>query len=238
MENDPAFNAGTGSALTINGEAEMDASVMTEEGHFGAVGAIKYVKNPILVARKVMEETDHMLLVGEGAVKFARYARFEKYNPVTEQQKEKLAELKRKGESRYMPKLKKYLDYGTVGAVAIDKNQKVAAATSSGGIRGKLPGRVGDSAILGAGTYASLFGAVSATGHGECILKLLLAKMAVDFMKTYEASIAIDLILKEAKRNGCLCGMIGIDVKGSIGFGKTTELMSWAYIRDGALVSF
>lgn len=238
MEDDPIFNAGTGSALTINGEVEMDASLMTMDGHFGAVGAIKNVKNPILVARKVMEETDHLLLVSEGAVKLARYFGFEEYNPITERTKKKLAELKQKGESTYFPKIKRYLDFGTVGAVALDKNQAIAVANSSGGIRGKLPGRVGDSAILGAGIYATIFGASTATGHGEKIMKLLLSKIAVDWMKTNDAQTAIEIALKEAKKANCLCGIIGIDVKGNVGFGKTTEYMAWASIKDGALVSF
>jgi L-asparaginase / beta-aspartyl-peptidase len=238
MEDDPIFNAGTGSALTINGEAEMDASLMTMRGHFGAVGAIKEVKNPILVARKVMEETDHLLLVGEGALQFARYMKFEKYNPVTKRQQIKLAQLKEKGKSQYFPNLKKYLKYGTVGAVAFDRYQEVAVANSSGGIRGKLPGRVGDSAMLGAGVYASEVGAVTATGHGECITKLFLSKITVDMMKNYNAQTAIELALKEAKKNGCPCGLIGIDNKGNIGFGQTAEYMAWSYIRDNALVSF
>lgn len=238
MEDDPIFNAGTGSALTVNGEVEMDASLMTMQGHFGAVGAIKEVKNPILVARKVMEETDHLLLVGEGATKFARYSGFEKYNPITKRAKDKLAELKQKSKSTYFPKLKKFLKYGTVGAVAFDRHHQVAVANSSGGIRGKLPGRVGDSALLGAGVYASVLGAVTATGHGECITKLFLSKITVDMMKTHHAQNAIERALKEAKKLGCACGVIGIDNRSNIGFGKTTEYMAWAYIRDGALLSF
>ena len=201
MEDDPIFNAGTGSALTINGKVEMDASLMTMRGHFGAVGAIKEVKNPILVARKVMEETDHLLLVGEGAVKFARYMKFEKYNPITKRQQNKLAQFKEKGASQYFPNLKKYLKYGTVGAVAFDRYQQVAVANSSGGIRGKLPGRVGDSALLGAGVFASVLGAVTATGHGECITKLFLSKITVDMMKIHSAQTAIEFALKEAKKS-------------------------------------
>jgi beta-aspartyl-peptidase (threonine type) len=238
MEDDPIFNAGTGSALTINGEVEMDASLMTMDGHFGAVGAIKDVKNPILVARKIMEQTDHLLLVGDGAIKFARHLGFEKHNPITKRQQEKLTKLKEKGESQYFPNLKKYLKYGTVGAVAFDKNQTIAVANSSGGIRGKLPGRVGDSAILGAGTYASVFGGATATGHGEWIMKLLLSKMVVDWMKNNNAQTAIEHALKEAKQAGCFCGIIGIDNKGNIGFGKTTKYMAWAYLKDGSLISF
>jgi beta-aspartyl-peptidase (threonine type) len=238
MEDDPIFNAGTGSALTINGEVEMDASLMTMDGHFGAVGAIKDVKNPILVARKIMEQTDHLLLVGDGAIKFARHLGFEKHNPITKRQQEKLTKLKEKGESQYFPNLKKYLKYGTVGAIAFDKNQTIAVANSSGGIRGKLPGRVGDSAILGAGTYASVFGGATATGHGEWIMKLLLSKMVVDWMKNNNAQTAIEHALKEAKQAGCFCGIIGIDNKGNIGFGKTTKYMAWAYLKDGSLISF
>lgn len=238
MEDNPTFNAGTGSVLTIDGNCEMDASVMTHLGEFGAVGCIKDVKNPIYVARKVMEETDHLLLVGSGAEKFARRMGFEKYNPITETQKERLLKLKANPESEYFPKLKKYLDLGTVGAVAFDNKNRIAVANSTGGIRGKLPGRVGDSAILGAGAYASLLGGAVATGHGEMIMKLLLSKMTVDSMKLYEAQIAIDIMIKEARKNNCTCGIIGIDAKGNLGFGKTAEVLAWAYVRDGALISF
>jgi beta-aspartyl-peptidase (threonine type) len=233
MEDNPSFNCGTGSVLTIDGKTEMDASVMTEDGNFGAVGAIRQVKNPILVARKVMEQTDHMLLVGEGATKFARLMGFEKYQKITQRSKDRLAKLKKEGKSVYFPKLKKYMKLGTVGAIALDNKKRIAVATSTGGINGRLSGRVGDSAILGAGTYADYNGGATATGHGEMIMKLFLSKMVVDLMKKYSTQHAIDIALKQERTHKALCGLIALDKKGNVGIGFTTKSMSWGYIKDG-----
>jgi beta-aspartyl-peptidase (threonine type) len=219
--------------LTIDGKTEMDASVMTEDGNFGAVGAIRQVKNPILVARKVMEQTDHMLLVGEGATKFARLMGFEKYQKITQRSKDRLAKLKKEGKSVYFPKLKKYMKLGTVGAIALDNKKRIAVATSTGGINGRLSGRVGDSAILGAGTYADYNGGATATGHGEMIMKLFLSKMVVDLMKKYSTQHAIDIALKQERTQKALCGLIALDKKGNVGIGFTTKSMSWGYIKDG-----
>jgi len=238
MEDNPTFNCGTGSVLTIDGKTEMDASVMTDDGQFGAVGAIRQVKNPILVARKVMTETDHMLLVGDGATRFARLMGFEKYQKITQRSKDRLAKLKKEGRSIYFPKLKKYMKLGTVGAIALDNKKRIAVATSTGGINGRLPGRVGDSAILGAGTYADENGGVTATGHGEMIMKMFLSKLVVDLIKKYSAQQAIDIALKQVRTQKALCGVIALDKKGNIGIGFTSKSMSWGFIKDGKINIF
>jgi beta-aspartyl-peptidase (threonine type) len=168
LEDNPIFNAGTGAVLNLDGFCELDACVMESAGHrVGAVAALQRVRNPILVARKVMEETGHVMLAGEGAQRFARAMGFGDHDPVTaarrEDWKAKLGQ--RKGEPEYAG--------GTVGAAAVDARGVLAAATSTGGVTLKLVGRVGDSPIPGAGNYASPFVAASATGTGEYVLRSL-----------------------------------------------------------------
>ncbi len=239
MEDDPVFNCGTGSALNIEGEVEMDASVMTSEGKFGACGAIKRVKNPILVARRIMEEADHLLLVGEGALKFARMMNFQDYDPRTKEEMRRHKEFLKNKESQFFPYIKRFVANGsTVGACALDKKGKIAVANSTGGIRGKLPGRLGDSPIIGAGTYATPFAGAAATGHGEMIMKLLLTKRVCELAKNTDIQLAINVAIAEARRENCLCGLIGVDAKGNVGFSKTTEDMPWAYIKEGKLITF
>ncbi len=253
LEDSPWFNAGTGATLSIEGEVELDAAIMSDDLRAGAVACIKEVKNPILVARKVMEETDHIILSGEGAVRFARLMGFPKYNLVTQRRKRMLEKgikkLKEDKPLEYLPGLKKLMDkysesegfhlptekYGTVGACAIDKEGKLAAATSTGGMFMHLPGRIGDTPIIGAGNYACDSGAISCTGHGECIIKLCLAKTVCDAMKSMKAQEAINLALKLANQYNCKCGLIGIDKKGNVGFGFNTPQMLWAYIRNGKI---
>lgn len=233
LEDSPVFNAGTGSSLTIDGIPEMDAAIMTQSGRFGAVCCLRNVKNPILVAEKVMTETDHLILGGEGAQLFARRMGFEEYDCITEKARARLEQVKKEG-SPFFPKLNRTLGIleekmGTVGAVAIDRNGHLAAATSSGGIVGRITGRVGDSCLPGCGTYASTYGAVSCTGHGEGIIKLFLAKDIVERMRTLPASTALTLALSEAKRKKVLCGAVGFDARGGICYGHTTPDMAWGY---------
>ncbi|MGB9742703.1 MAG: isoaspartyl peptidase/L-asparaginase family protein [candidate division WOR-3 bacterium] len=233
LEDNPVFNAGTGSSLTIDGIAEMDAGIMTQNGRFGGVCCIRNVKNPILVAERVMTETDHLILCGEGAVAFARRMGFPEYNPVTDQAQARLNQVKAQG-SRYFPRLNRQLGIpeeklGTVGAVAFDRNGHIAAATSSGGIVGRLSGRVGDSGILGAGVYAGTYGGVSCTGHGEAILRMLLARDIFERMRTLPAGTAVTLAMAEAKQRKILCGAICIDARGTVGFGHTAPEMAYGY---------
>ena len=184
LEDNPIFNAGTGGVLNFDGFVELDASVMESEGkRFGAVSALQRVKNPILVARKVMEETDHALLAGEGALRFARAMGFGDHDPVTparkadwQSKREQLAGAAAEGKGLRMRRfLQQHPEYagGTVGAAAVDAKGVLAAATSTGGVTMKLVGRVGDSPIPGAGNYATELMAASATGTGEFVLRSL-----------------------------------------------------------------
>jgi beta-aspartyl-peptidase (threonine type) len=178
LEDNPIFNAGTGAVLNIDGFCELDACVMESAGHrAGAVAALQRVRNPILVARKVMEETSHVMLAGEGAQRFARAMGFGDHDPVTAARRadwqDKLG--RRKGEPEYAG--------GTVGAAAVDSNGVLAAATSTGGVTLKLVGRVGDSPIPGAGNYASRFVAASATGTGEYVLRSLTTRAISEAME-------------------------------------------------------
>lgn len=250
MEDNKVFNCGTGSVLNYDGQVEMDASIMAEDGRCGAVGCIKNVKNPISVARKVMEETDHVLLCGEGAEAFARLVGFKYYDPVT---KDRLTNWTLKKERfvdslnnqvpmddfPYWTRLREFFlkykagasdkRFSTVGAVAIDSKGSLAAATSTGGISFKLPGRVGDSAIIGAGNYAGSCGGVSATGHGEAIIKLSFARLVEGLMGNLAPMKAAARALEIADSYGCKCGIICISKKGELGYGFNTESMLFDY---------
>ncbi len=186
LEDDPRMNAGTGSRLRIDGRAQMDASIMTDDLEAGAVAAIEYVKNPILVARKVME-TPHVLLVGPDAVRFARRLGFRKYDPVNpdaiQQWKASLEKIRKGDLPPYAKKWTAFKDLvGTVGAVARDSAGRFCAGSSTGGTAFMMPGRVGDSPIVGAGIYCGPAGAVSVTGTGEEILRRVLSKFVYDRM--------------------------------------------------------
>jgi beta-aspartyl-peptidase (threonine type) len=219
LEDHPRFNAGRGSVLTSEGTIEMDASIM--EGDrlaCGAVASVTCVANPITLARHVMQSNRHVLMVGEGARAFARSVGVAECDPValvTEAQRRRREALRE-------------ATPGTVGAVALDRHGTVAAATSTGGMWGKLPGRVGDSAIIGAGTYAdSTIGGVSCTGDGEATIRVVLARRAVDYLKeaddpTYAAKVAVDLLVEEGRGHG---GLILLDWRGRVGWAHSTPLM-------------
>jgi len=186
LEDNPIFNAGTGAVLNFDGFCELDAAVMESTAHrAGAVAALRRVRNPILVARKVMEETDHVMLAGEGALRFARAMGFGDHDPVTPARQADWKDKRGRVDEvlgRHSLKMRKFLkdhpEYagGTVGCAAIDAQGVLAAATSTGGVTMKLVGRVGDSPIPGAGNYASRHAAVSATGTGEYVLRSLTAR--------------------------------------------------------------
>ncbi|TLZ62653.1 MAG: L-asparaginase [Methanobacteriota archaeon] len=202
LEDDPRMNAGTGSRLRIDGRAQMDASIMTDDLEAGAVAAIEYVKNPILVARKVME-TPHILLVGSDAIRFARRMGFRKYDAVTPDStrrwKESLEKIRAGDLSPHEKKWRAFRDLiGTVGAVARDTAGRFSAGSSTGGTAFMMPGRVGDSPIIGAGIYCGPEGAVSVTGHGEEIIRRVLSKFVYDRMaagRTTQAACEDGLLL-------------------------------------------
>lgn len=237
LEDDPVFNAGTGSALNLAGEAEMDACVMDGEGlRCGAVAALKRVRNPVRVARQVMEQTDHALLAGEGALRFARALGFGDHDPVTagrlEDWRRRRAEA---GADPLLPRLGEFLKHhpelasGTVGAVARDGAGRLAAASSTGGLTLKLPGRVGDTPLPGAGTYATRHAAASATGHGETILRHLATRSACDLAGGgLAAPEAVARALAALRPEGH-AGMILVDARGRIGIAHGTPAMPHAW---------
>lgn len=234
MEDSPLFNAGKGAVFNAEGKNELDASFMDGKSlDAGAVAGVRTVKNPISAARAVMEKSGHVMLTGAGAEKFASAigldmvdtayfftrGRWDSYQRIRER-KEKEA-----GKS-----------YSTVGAVALDKDGNLAAGTSTGGMTFKMPGRVGDSPIIGAGTYANnKTCAVSATGHGEFFIRNVVAydisaRMEYAGMSLQDAS--NDLIhnkLKALKANG---GVIAVDKDGNIAMPFNTESMIRGYINS------
>lgn len=219
LESNPVFNAGTGSHTNITGLVEMDAIIVDGlTGNFGAVAAIRNVLHPVLAARRVMEATPHCFLVGEGATTFARSQDIEFAPDAT-----------LRGDRGSGP------DHGTVGAVALDNQGNLAAATSTGGTRNKMAGRVGDSPLIGCGALAENgVGAASATGHGESLMKIMMARTAVEFMR--EGSSAQDAaeraVQRLAERTGERGGVICIDPSGRIGFAFNTTHMAHAYLES------
>ena len=222
LEDDALFNAGTGAALNRDGDAELDASVMSSADlRAGSVGALRRVRNPVLVARRVMERSAHVMLVGEGALRFARAEGFPDYDPVTQRARD--AWLRRRA-----------LAGGTVGAVVLDRNGDLAAATSTGGVTLKLPGRIGDSPIPGAGNYANAAAACSATGHGELMMRVVAAKDLCDRVARGDhPQAAVEALLREmAARVGTEAGFILLSHDGELGIGHGTASMPHAWWRE------
>jgi beta-aspartyl-peptidase (threonine type) len=185
LEEDPTFDAGRGSFLNAEGEVELDAIIMEgDELRFGAVAAVQHVLHPVTLARAVMERTSHCMLVGEGALRFARSIDMETVEvpellTCRELERWKTIRAQKSFEQRevFEDAIDRYQRKGTVGAVAIDSGGTIAAATSTGGTPNKLAGRVGDSPLVGCGNYAdSRVGGVSVTGWGESIMKVVLAR--------------------------------------------------------------
>lgn len=224
LEDNPLFNAGRGSVFNANGEHEMDASIM--EGRkleAGAVAAVQHLKNPIQLSRKVLEDSDHILLIGEGALAFAKSYDLEMMPPEyfhDSYRYEQWQKIKDSGSFQldHSKTKKKYL--GTVGAVALDSAGNLAAATSTGGMTNKKFGRIGDSPIIGAGTYAdNRTCAVSCTGSGEYLMKGVTA-FDVHARMLYK-NISLELAAKETIMDRLSAingdgGLIAIDQNGNI----------------------
>jgi beta-aspartyl-peptidase (threonine type) len=224
LEDDPTFNAGRGSVLTDAGTVEMDASIM--EGDrlaCGAVAVVRRTANPITLARRILDDGRHVLLAGDGAEAFARAVGIPACDPgslVVERRRRELA-------AGAAPSAN-----GTVGAAALDVHGTLAAATSTGGMSGKRVGRVGDSALIGCGTYAdSRLGAVSCTGAGEAMIRTVLARRTVDFLAEMDAAAAaeaaVKLVVQEGRGEG---GLIVVDAHGRIAHATSTALMPAAWM--------
>lgn len=245
MEDDPIFNAGYGSSINLAGLVQNDASFMLDDLSCGAVGAMTAAANPIRAARLVMERTDHVLLAGEGADEFARRMGLPSRDQRTEHRmrlyRERLADLREGRELRYMPRLRRVardLGLGTVGAVAIDDGGRIAVGTSTGGTMMKLPGRIGDTGVIGAGTFADGRGGASSTGHGESIIRHGMARAVVEAMGRLGARGAVDEIVESGRKHGVEFGIIGIDAAGQVASGHTTEGMSWAAATPHGIETF
>ncbi|MEQ3495270.1 isoaspartyl peptidase/L-asparaginase [Vibrio sp. SSH13-20] len=240
LEDSPNFNAGKGSVLTHNEMVEMDASVMDGRHQAaGAVAGVRHIRNPIELARDVMRNSNHVLLVGEGAEKFA----FEQGHEYTEQdyfftdrRYEQLLSMREKGlfalsESRYPDDRK----HGTVGAVALDQHGNLAAATSTGGVTNKKYGRVGDSALIGCGTVAENgVVAVSTTGVGEFFIRKRVAEDVAARMRYLQEDVhtACEHIIQgDLKAMGGEGGLIAIDAKGELHFAMNSSGMYRAGIN-------
>ena len=219
LEDNPLFNAGRGAVLNRDGVAELDASVMDGRSlGAGAVTGLKHVKNPIELARRVMDQSPHVMLVGEGAEEFARLQGVELVSneyfrtPVRQAQLQRLLN----GVSTRENEL---AAFGTVGAVALDSQGNLAAATSTGGMTGKRWGRVGDSPVIGAGTYANNAScAVSATGHGEYFIRSVVAHDICAQVEYLELPLkeAVGNVLGKMAKLGGNGGVIAIDARGEI----------------------
>ena len=243
MEDNPIFNAGVGSALTCAGTVEMDAAVMDgRDLSAGAVALVRRVKNPVHLARMVMERTDHVLIAGDAAERLAKSFRLETTNPITARRQRALAKLRvdaRKGRLPWLRKNQRLLQqhseighYDTVGAVALDKYGNYAAAASTGGMGMKLPGRIGDTPLIGSGLYCdNAAGAATATGWGEVAVKLGLSRAVCMMMgDDSSASKAVATCVQMATRRlHGQAGMIAIDSKGKIAAAQNTAYMPWAY---------
>ncbi|XP_064641361.1 isoaspartyl peptidase/L-asparaginase-like [Lineus longissimus] len=248
LENDKTFNAGAGGSLNAIGQLEMDAVIM-EGRHLkaGGVAAVRDIRNPIQLARKVLEETQHVLVVGDGACRLAENLGIPRVDS------EVLLSDYSKEEHRNFDKYKKAVgslmkgrdddsspanSHDTVGACALDTSGDVAFGTSTGGIPAQLPGRVGDSPIIGCGGYCDNgIGAVSTTGHGESISKVCLArhitgKMSEGFSIEKGIQEGLKYMEKRVKGHG---GAVGLDKDGNPGFAFTTKRMPWCSIREDTM---
>jgi beta-aspartyl-peptidase (threonine type) len=257
LEDDPVFDAGYGSHLNLDGHVECDAIIMNGETlRSGAAATLQRVKNPIQLARKILEKCPHMMLVAEGAERFAKEYGIKLCQPeelVSEAEQEAWMRCKA---DKHAAEHHRGHEQGTVGAVAIDREGHLFAGTSTGGTCCKLPGRVGDSPLIGCGCYAdSEAGGVSCTGYGEAIMKIVMAKTTVDLLRARAICVdpaaaadvceisSADLAAREAvhllsKRTHATGGLILLDRHGNPGFAFNTPRMAYGYVAlDGNFVT-
>jgi len=239
LEDDPVFDAGFGSHLNLDGFVECDAIVMDAATlKAGSVAGLRRIKNPIQAARAVLEKSPHMMLISQGAEKFA----FDQGIPLCDPA-ELVSPAEREAWERcrvdsHAAEHHRGHEQGTVGAVALDDQGRLFAATSTGGTCCKLLGRVGDSPLIGCGCYADGdTGAVSSTGYGEAIMRVVLAKTACDFLRPASstparaAQAAVQLLANRGKGTG---GLILLDKNGTPAFAFNTPRMAYAFVNPDA----
>jgi len=250
LEDDPVFDAGFGSHLNADGKVECDAMVMDGATlRAGAAAGLQRLKNPVRLARKILEACPHMMLAGEGAERFANASGLVLSKPgelVSEAEWEAFV---RCSKDEHAAIHHRGHEQGTVGAVALDREGRLFAATSTGGTCCKLPGRVGDSPLIGCGCYAdSQAGGVSCTGYGEAIMKIVMAKTAVDFLRRHSSNEeekravaqqavqnAVQLLAERGRGTG---GLILLDRFGTPAFAFNTPRMAYGFVNpDGSFVT-
>ena len=245
LEDNGLFNAGYGSVLTLDGRIEMDAAIMVAERYAGkpkpnektwkkakaavcagGVVLVSRLRNPILLARLVMEQTPHVLIGGVSAERLARQAGIRMCRPeqlITERARNRWQAVLQAGANK-APE-----HHGTVGAAALDQTGNLAAATSTGGVSGKMPGRIGDSAIIGAGLYAAETGAASATGTGEAIMKGCLCREAIALLALIGVQrAAVQAIDDLYAATGGEAGLVMVDSNGRFGYAHNAQAMEIA----------
>lgn len=243
MELDENFNAGYGSVLNLRGEVEMEASIMRgSDLNVGGVTLVTDFLHPIKIAHKVLTDSPHSLLGGEGAKLFALSKGFKTIPPeslITENAKEALNNFLNHGDQgRTEIGSPDEGGVGTVGAVAVDSQGRVAAATSTGGMSGKAIGRIGDTPQIGSGTYADdNLGGVSTTGHGESILKYCLAHSIIKLMEggMDAQSATVQAVEGMTSRLKNTAGAITLSPKGDVGVHFSSKRMSWGYIKKNTI---
>ncbi|HEY6192936.1 MAG TPA: isoaspartyl peptidase/L-asparaginase [Bacteroidota bacterium] len=245
LEDSAAFDAGHGSHLNALGQVELDASIMNGKSlRCGAVAAVHCIRNPVSLARKIMEESEHILLVGEGAERFGSEHGIPLCDPreliaPREEALWRSVQL----DDQYTSKNAFRANGGdTVGAVALDRDGTICVATSTGGTLNKYPGRVGDSPLIGCGSYAdNAIGGVSTTGWGEAMIKVVMAKSVIDIMEANggnaqaAADRGIELLKRKVDGDG---GVIVLNARGEYGVAFNTPRMARAYMTSGMRVPF
>jgi len=237
LEDDPVFDSGFGSHLTLDGHVECDAIVMDAATlRAGSVAGLRRIKNPIQAARAVLEKSPHMMLVSEGAEHFATANGVPLCDPEDLISPAEREAWLRCSKDSHAAENHRGHEQGTVGAVALDRQGRLFAATSTGGTCCKLPGRVGDSPLIGCGCYADIeTGGVSSTGYGEAIMRVVMAKTAADFLRPANstparaAQAAVQLLENRGQGTG---GLILLDKNGNPGFAFNTPRMAFGYVNS------
>jgi beta-aspartyl-peptidase (threonine type) len=244
MEDDETFDAGRGSFLNMDGRVQLDACMMDGDTlRAGGVGCVEHIRNPIVAAKKILTDSPHVYFVGSGAERFAQEHGLElcaNDELIIPREVERLSEAKQQGYLQMPDEFGPMRSHDTVGAVALDGAGNIAAGTSTGGTLNKAPGRVGDSSLIGCGCYAdNLSAAVSTTGWGEPMMKLVLSKWTADKVEQglapQEAAQRALYYLK-SRLNGH-GGMILIDARGRVGIAHNTPRMAWAMASSGSTSS-
>jgi beta-aspartyl-peptidase (threonine type) len=243
LEDSPRFNAGKGAVFTHDGKNELDSAIMDGASlRAGAIAGVHRVKNPVLLARAVMEKSPHVFLTGDGAEAFAKTVGIELVDPAyfrTDERWNQLQEALKAEAKGQQSSLGRAIHYGTVGAVALDKAGHLAAATSTGGMTNKRWGRVGDSPIIGAGTYANAHCAVSATGWGEYYIRSVAAHdicARVEYGKQPVAKAADAVVMDVVPKLGGDGGVIALDANGNFATPFNTDGMYRGWVDRGGKV--